>query len=155
LHKENIKAFFKIKIVKDDLHVLVLDKAYDNSIKDSNLDKKKDIKKSIVGLTQNEKMIILHSLKKYYKDDKEDNSFTEYFRVLSLCSESLLEEDFNKPITNNGKYKYFLYGANNSEKDYEGKILIIDKIITKIESLNGLNRIKRALNVHKTYINKQ
>ncbi|WP_397445980.1 hypothetical protein [Polaribacter sp. R77954] len=143
LSKKDIKSFFIIKKTEDGLDSLVNFKL----LKDEKAQSKKEIK-----LSDNQRMIILHVFKKYYKNDKEDDNETEYFRVFSLCSEALEKNEDRVAKTNNTKYKYFLYGVNNSDKDKIGKTKMVDEILTILAPLNGYNRLKKALNFYKKSI---
>jgi hypothetical protein len=148
--KDDIKDIEKALLSKNISAILKVEKQVNAEyLVDYSLPKKEinlKPKKSIL-LDNNQKMIILHVLKNYYKDNKDNDTDTEYFKIISLCSDALTEKDFNSAKTNNIKYKYFLYGANNS--DIKGKARIIDDISTVLAPINGLNRIKRALNVYK------
>jgi hypothetical protein len=150
LYNENIKAFFKIKIVKDDLNVLVLDKAYDNSKKENVLDNELIKNKPITSLTQNEKLILLHIMFNYFIDKIKEIPPTEYFRILALCSDIIEEKDFYRISNNNTKYRYFSLGVNASEKKFSGdKRIMIENIIKKIEKLPKISKFVKALTDYK------
>ncbi|MBE7628411.1 hypothetical protein [Tenacibaculum piscium] len=94
-------------------------------------------KESVYGLTENEKMIILHVLLHRLS--------TEYFRVLALTSGSLIEKDIEKANTNYTKYIYFYKGVNASDKPSFEKVKMIEDILIKIESLKTIKKFKQAL----------
>lgn len=109
---------------------------------------KKEIQKkeeSTYHLTQNEKMILLHVLLHEFKDSGLHSLSTEYFRVLSLTSECLIEKDVQKANTNHTKYNYFYKGVNASDKPSFEKIKMIDEILKKLESIKNIEKYKRAL----------
>lgn len=111
-----------------------------------NLDKKNEVKKeSVYGLTQNEKMILLHVLLHEFKDSGLNSLSTEYFRVLSLTSECLIEKDVLNANTNFTKYNYFYKGVNASDRPSFEKIKMIDSILNKIESLTTIEKFKKVL----------
>jgi hypothetical protein len=148
--KKDIKDIEKALLSKNISAILKVEKQVNAEYLVDYLLPKKEINlksKKSIPLDNNQKMIILHVLKNYYKDNKEIDTDTEYFKIIQLCSDAFTEKDFNSANTNNIKYKYFLYGANNSDK--KGKAQIIDDILTILAPINGLNRMKRALNVYK------
>ncbi|WP_442265802.1 hypothetical protein ACSIGC_16115 [Tenacibaculum sp. ZS6-P6] len=102
-------------------------------------------KVSVYHLTQNEKMILLHVLLHEFKDSGLHSLSTEYFRVLSLTSECLTEQDVQKANTNHTKYNYFYKGVNASDKPSFEKSIMIDEILKKIETVKNIEKFKRAL----------
>jgi hypothetical protein len=161
--RESIRYYFNFidknkKFLMDEFSAKRIEKAFDLKKKKNELhylkeQTEKPKLKNTTNLSSNQKMIILHALKNYYKDTKDDDTDTEYFRILALCSDAFDDTDFNLAKTNNNKYKYFLYGANNSDKkEPEKKIQIIDSILIALAPIKGLNRLKKALNYHKTRI---
>ncbi|WP_233899772.1 hypothetical protein [Tenacibaculum piscium] len=102
-------------------------------------------KESMYGLTENEKMIILHVLLHGFKDSGLHRLNTEYFRVLALASDCLTEKDIEKANTNYTKYIYFYKGVNASDKPSFEKVKMIEDILIKIESLKTIKKFKQAL----------
>lgn len=110
---------------------------------------KKEIEGASYDLTQNEKMILLHVLMhRFVKEDCENKS-TQYFRILSLTSGCLIEDDVNNAKTNNNKYNYFLSGVLTSNKSDNDKGKMIDDILTKIKDVKNINDFKRSLKMYK------
>ena len=113
-------------------------------------DKKKEVKKiSTFNLTQNEKMILLHVLLHTFNKSELNKVSTEYFRVLALCSECLVETDLFQANTNFNKYKYFYQGAEASHQQPNPKTLLVDNILTKLEGIDNINKFKLALKRYK------
>lgn len=109
---------------------------------------KKELKKkneSVYHLTQNEKMILLHVLLHEFKNSGLHSLSTEYFRILSLTSECLIEKDVDKANTNFTKYQYFYKGVNASDKPSFEKQKIIDDILKKLESIKNIEKFKKVL----------
>ena len=100
-------------------------------------------------MTQNEKLILLHVLLHHFKDSGLHSFSTEYFRVLALSSECIVEEDLFKANTSSTKYRYFYYGKNSSEKSGTEKIKMVDEILNKIESIQNIEKFKNALKKYK------
>ncbi|MFY7669781.1 hypothetical protein ACOSP6_01700 [Tenacibaculum sp. MEBiC06402] len=136
---EKIGDFLNVVKTSRELHTL-------NNLKKEL--KKKELKKkedSVYHLTQNEKMILLHVLLHEFKDSGLHSLSTEYFRILALTSECLIEKDIQKANTNFTKYQYFYKGVNASDKPSFEKQQIIDEILKKIESIKNIEKFKRVL----------
>lgn len=146
-NKDELSQKFKSKRIGDFLSV-VKTKRELHSLQ--NLKKpKKEIEGASYDLTQNEKMILLHVLMHRFVKEDCKNKSTQYFRILSLTSGCLIEDDVNNAKTNNTKYNYFLSGVVTSNKPDNDKGKIIDGILTKIKDVKNINDFKRSLKMYK------
>lgn len=141
-NSKKIGDFLNVVKTKRELHSL------------QNLKKpKKEIKESNYNLTQNEKMILLHVLMHRFVKEDYKNKSTEYFRILSLTSGCLIQDDVNNARTNDTRYNYFLSGVITSNKSDDDKGKMIDDILTKIKDVKNINNFKRSLKMYKMRYN--
>jgi hypothetical protein len=148
LKKEKIKDFFKIKSIKNDLNILVL-----NNKKEIQKKSTDSISKRI-ELEDNEKSILLNILF-YHLNDNLGKGIptTEKYRLLILCSSVLKEEDFFEIKTGYKNFDYFKLGINKTQKFIGDKRILIESIIDKLEKLNHLNEVINSIKILKNQDN--
>ncbi|APG66321.1 hypothetical protein LPB136_13475 [Tenacibaculum todarodis] len=146
-NRDEINKKFKSKKM-DEAFLFISNKREIHAFK--GFDKKEKLKKeSSFGLTQNEKMILLHVLLHKMNNSGLYNLSREYFRVLALCSECLVESDLYNVGTNYTKFNYFNIGIDQSTKTSREKAKFIDEIQNKIIRLKNIPHFKKALNNYK------
>ena len=139
--KKDIRTTLKLIKAKNEIHTLKI-----SAIKEE-INSRKPL---ITNLTINEKMIMLHVLIHHCIDNNKQIPSPIYFRILSLCSSGLEDVDFYAANTNKTKFNYFYKGVNASVKHFKGdKRIMIDKIISKIDTLKNINKFIDALNRYK------
>jgi hypothetical protein len=144
IRKKKIDDFFKIKYIKDDLNILVL-----NNKKELQKESK-ELVSNLIELEDNEKSILLSILFFYLNDSlSEGIPKTEKYRLLILCSSVLKEEDFYKIKTGYKSFDYFKFGVNKGQKFKGDKRIMMENIIEKLKKLNGLNEIINLINILK------
>ncbi len=139
LDKKDVKNFFKIKYVKDDLNQLVADKKNvkiensNNNIEIEVLNLKEE-KKNYNPFSNNQKFILLNAFISCLQDDAYEIPDVESLSILKISSSALID----LPLAKNygTEYKKFSKGVNYSKKNNREKkneLIIIREECLKLE----------------------